>query len=339
MTRFLVCLATATLLAVPGVASSAVAGETIEQIKTRRTLRCGVSDSMLGFSTQDATGRWSGLDVDICRAVAAAALGDPERVTFVPLRASARFPALRLGTIELLARNTTWTLTREAGLKIVFAGISFYDAQAFMVQASSKVTAVAQLKGATVCVQRGTTSEDNLADYFAAQGWDVTPLVMGSMVEAAEAFFAGRCEAYTADATHLAATGLQPPQGRRVRILPERISREPHAPAVRSGDDDWLILVRWVLFALIAAEEAGITQAKAQAGMSDATVRRALEVDADIGKALGTGPDWALRAVQSVGNYGEMFERNLGSASPLKLERGLNRLWNRGGLMYAPPLR
>ena len=278
MTRLLVYLATATLLAVPGVASSAVAGETIEQIKTRRTLRCGVSDGMPGFSTQDATGRWSGLDVDICRAVAAAALGDPERVTFVPLRASARFPVLRLGAIELLARNTTWTLTREAGLKIVFAGISFYDAQAFMVQASSKVTAVAQLKGATVCVQKGTTSEGNLADYFAAQGWDVTPLVMelhgrgrrGVLRRPLRGLHCGRRAAW-------------PPRACKHRrdvaceSCPSASRGSRTAPAVRSGDDDWLILVRWVLFALIAAEEAGITQAKAQAGMSDATVRRVLE--------------------------------------------------------------
>src|SRR6267143_1330182 len=234
--------------------SPAFAGETIEQIKSRRSLRCGVSEGVVGFSVKEPSGRWSGLDADFCRAVAAAALGDPEKVTFVPLRASARFPALQLGGIDLLARNTTWTLSREAGLKVVFAGVSFYDAQAFMVPAASSVKSPAQLKGATVCVEKGTTNERNLVDYFAARSLSITPLVIDSTIEVAEAFFGGRCAAYTADAAHLAAARLRAPEGRAFRILPERISKEPLAPAVRSGDDDWLTLVRWVLFALIAAD-------------------------------------------------------------------------------------
>jgi general L-amino acid transport system substrate-binding protein len=332
----------AALLAVMSATPAVAAGETIIQIKSRGALRCGVSDGIAGFSMQDASGRWSGLDVDFCRAVAAAALGDPEKVTFVPLRASARFPALRLGTIDLLTRDTTWTLAREAGLKVLFAGILFYDGQAFMVPATSPVKSVAQLKGATICVEKGTTHEVNLADYFGARGMSVMPVVIDSATEVADAFFAGRCRAYTSDASQLAAARVRAPAGRAFRILADRISKEPLAPAVRSGDDDWLTLVRWVLFALVAAEEHGITQKIAQtvrAGAREEAVLRALAAASEFGKTLGTDPDWTLRAVQSVGNYGEMFERNLGAKSPLKLERGLNRLWTQGGLMYAPPVR
>ena len=334
--------AAAALLAVVSAAPAAVAGETITQIKSRGALRCGVSDGIAGFSAKDASGRWSGLDADFCRAVAAAALGDPEKVTFVPLRASARFPALRSRVIDLLARNTTWTLAREGGLKVQFAGVLFYDAQAFMVPTASPVKSAPQLKGATVCVEKGTTHEGNLADYFAARGMSVTPLVIDSMTEVADAFFAGRCRAYTSDVSQLAAARLRAPAGRTFRILAERISKEPLAPSVRSGDDDWLTLVRWVLFVLVAAEEQGITQDSVHAlreGPRAAAVRRALGGDPELAKALGTDPDWTLRVVQSVGNYGEMFERNLGAKSPLKLERGLNRLWTQGGLMYAPPVR
>jgi general L-amino acid transport system substrate-binding protein len=314
---------------------SATAGETLAQIRARGALRCGVSEGIPGFSERDASGHWMGLDADFCRAVAAAALGDGSKVTFVPLRASARFPALQLGTIDLLARNTTWTLEREAGLRVRFAGILFYDAQGFMVPAAGRVTSVAQLDGATVCVEKGTTTERNLADYFAAHGMRVKPVVIDSTAGVAAAFFAGRCDAYTADTSQLGAVRLRAPAGQVMRILPERISKEPLAPVVRQADEDWLTLVRWVLFALIAAEEQGITRET----VHQAEAGRALTTDPEVSRALGTGTDWAVRAVESVGNYGEMFERNLGSQSPLKLERGVNRLWMHGGLMYAPPLR
>jgi len=332
-------VAAAVLVMGIGLALPAVAGETIEQVKSRKTLRCGVSEGVLGFSVKEPSGRWSGLDADFCRAVAAAALGDEDKVTFVPLRASARFPALQLGSVDLLARNTTWTLSREAGLKVVFAGILFYDAQGFMVPAAAKVTTVAQLAGATVCVAKGTTHEQNLADYFRGRNLEIKPLVIDSTIEVTDAFFAGRCAAYTGDTVQLAAARQRAPAGRRFRILGERISKEPLAPAVRSGDDDWLTLVRWVLFTLVTAEEEGITQARARNAAGDPVVRRVLELEGDITRALGIEAGWALRAVQSVGHYGEMFERNLGQSSPLKLDRGLNRLWSRGGLMYAPPLR
>lgn len=323
-------------------APSAAQGETLVQIKSRGTLRCGVSEGIAGFSEKDASGRWFGLDADFCRAVAAAALGDANKVTFVPLRSSARFPALQSRVIDLLARNTTWTLAREAGLSVQFAATIFYDAQAFMVPAASSVKAAAQLNGAVVCLEKGTTHERNLTEYFAERGLSVKPLVIDSATEVADAFFAGRCAAYTSDASQLAAVRLRASGGGTFRILPDRISMEPLAPAVRSGDPAWLTLVRWVLFALIAAEEHGITRDNVRAargGKGAAEVRRALGADGELGKALGTDADWAVRAVQSVGNYGEMFERNLGGQSRLKLERGLNRLWTQGGLMYAPPMR
>jgi general L-amino acid transport system substrate-binding protein len=330
------------LLAVAWAAPAATAGETLAQIKSRGTLRCGVSEGIVGFSAQDASGRWSGLDVDFCRAVAAAALGDGEKVTFVPLRASTRFPALKTGAIDLLVRNTSWTLGREAGLKVQFAGILYYDGQGFMVPAAGGPKSVAQLNGEIVCVEKGTTHERNLLDDFAARGMSVKPLVIDSTTGVADAFFAGRCKAYTSDVSQLAAVRLRAPAGQAFHILPDRISKEPLAPAVRSGDDEWLTLVRWVLFTLVAAEEDGITRDNVRAMKERArnpAVRRALGEDAELGLALGTDPDWALRVVQSVGNYGEMFERNLGGRSPLRLERGENRPWTQGGLMYAPPLR
>jgi len=335
----------ACILAPSGVLhpASALAGETFAQVKSRGAVRCGVSEGIAGFSAKDASGRWSGLDVDFCRAVAAAALGDADKVTFIPLRASQRFPALKGGMVDLLLRNTTWTLGREAGLKVQFAGVLFYDGQGFMVPKKGSAQTIAELNGATICVEKGTMHAQNMADYFAALGLSAKPLVIDSAAGVVDALFAGRCRAYTSDASQLAAARLRAPDGAQAfAILPERISKEPLAPAVLRGDDDWLTLVRWVLFALIAAEENGITRDNVRAVRESApnpAVRRALGADAEVGRALGTDPEWALRAVQSVGNYGEMFERNLGGQSPLKLERGLNRLWTQGGLMYAMPVR
>jgi len=331
------------LFIISWIAPPATAGDTLAQIKSRGTLRCGVSEGIVGFSTKDASGRWSGLNVDFCRAVAAAALGNAEKVTFIPLKASERFPALQSGVIDLLLRNTTWTLGREAGLKVEFAGVLFYDSEAFMVPKAGGARTIAELSGATICVEKGTTHERNLLDHFAANGLTVTPLIIDSAMEVVDAFFAGRCKAYMSDASQLAAARLRSPGGPQAFvILPDRLSKEPFAPAMRRGDADWVTLVRWVLFVLIAAEENGITQDNVRAmrqSARDPAVRRALGESTEFGRALGTDPDWGLRAVQSVGNYGEMFERNLGTHSPLNLERGLNRLWTQGGLMYAPPVR
>jgi len=328
------------LLAVACGSAQAAAGETLAQVKSRGTLRCGVSEGIAGFSLKDAAGRWTGLDADFCRAVAAAALGDASKVTFVPLRASERFPALQARTIDLLVRNTTWTMVREAAIKVQFAGILFYDGQGFMVPGKSGVKSVAGLKDATVCVEKGTTSAQNLTDYSVARGLGIKPLVIDSAIEVADAFFAGRCGAFTSDASQLAAARLRAPGGAQAYvILPERISKEPLGPAVRNGDDDWLTLVRWVLFALVTAEETGVTRENIRERLRDPALQQSLGAGAELSKALGVEADWAVRAVQSAGNYGEMFERNVGSASPLKLERGLNRLWTEGGLMYAPPVR
>jgi len=330
------------LFIVASIAPPATGGSTHSQVNSRGALRCGVSDGIIGFSIKDAMGRWSGLDVDFCRAVAAAVLGDAEKVTFVPLKASTRFLALRSGVIDLLVRNTSWTLSREAGLKVQFAGILYFDRQGFMVSAASGVKSLAQLNGATICVEKGMIHERNVHDYFVAQGMTVHPLTIDSTAEVADAFFASRCQAYTSDVSQLAATRLRAPEGQSFHILPERISKSPLGPVVRSGDEDWLTLVRWVLFVLIAAEEHGVTRDNIRA-LRERTMNpallRALGADNEFGVALGIDPEWALRAIESVGNYGEIFERNLGAHSPLRLERGLNRPWTQGGLMYAPPVR
>lgn len=339
----MLALAACALLAGAGVPSSCHGGETLDAVKTRRVLRCGVSEGIAGLSQKDASGRWRGLEADFCRAVAAAVLSDPEKVSFVPLKASERFPALKGGLVDLLVRDTTWTIGREARLDVLFPGVLFYDGQAFMVPAKSRVKKVSDLKGMTICVEKGTTHEDNLQDYFAVRGIPYKPLVVDSTAGVADAFFAGRCGAYTADGSKLAAERVRAPGGpKNFRMLPERISKEPLGPVVRGGDDDWFVLVRWILFSLVTAEEMGVTREAAgglRRGAPNAMVRRLLSGGGSPGKALGVGEDAALRAVQSVGNYGELFERNLGRQSELKLERGLNRLWSQGGLLYAPPLR
>jgi len=340
--RCLIAL-TAALSMVFGAVSASEGGGTLSGVKARKVVRCGVSEGIAGFSARDGTGRWTGLEADFCRAVAAAVLGDGEKVRFVPLRASERFPALQTGTVDLLARNTTCTLGREAGLKVMFPGTLFYDGQAFMVPASSRIREIRQLDGAAICVEKGTTHQQNLADYFAAAGMRYRPLVIDSSTGVADALFAGRCRAYTSDASQLAAARLRAPGGPgRYLILPQRITREPIGPVVRRGDDDWYTLVRWVLYALIAAEEAGVTAENAtglRGTSANPALRRALGMGGGFGREMGVADDWALRAVRGVGNYGQIYERNLGARGALPLDRGLNRLWNKGGLLYAPPLR
>jgi general L-amino acid transport system substrate-binding protein len=322
--------------------SAAQAGELLDAIKSRGTLRCGVSEGVPGFSEKDAAGRWRGLDADFCRAVAAAVLGDAEKVQFVPLKASTRFPALQARRIDLLARNTTWTFSREVALGLQFPAVIFYDGQGFLVPAGSGITKPVDLNGQTVCVEKGTTHERNLAFYFHSRGLAVTPLVIDSSREVVAAFHAGRCRAYTADGSRLAAARLSAPGGPgSVEILAEHISREPLAPAVLGTDREWVAVVRWVLYVLIAAEDYGATRDSVDAVL--ATGRTPLsrlpgEQKAVLAVALGLPPGWGIRAVKAVGNYGEMYERNLGSGSPLAIERGLNRLWRDGGLMYAPPI-
>jgi general L-amino acid transport system substrate-binding protein len=334
----ILCLAT-----VAGSASVFAAGKTVPSIKTRDMLRCGVSEGIPGFSARDAAGRWSGLDVDLCRALAAAVLGDPAKVRFVPLKASARFPALKGGQVDLVARNTTWTMSREVLLGTQFPAVLFYDGQAFMVPAKAAATRAAALAG-PVCVEKGTTSERNLVRYFAARGAKVESMVIDSARGAADALFAGKCSALTSDASQLAALRLHAPGGAaQYTILPERISKEPLGPVVLDADPGWASVVRWVLYVLIEAEERGITRATADTAVPLAISRGASDARARADwdytqRELGLRPDWAVQAIRAVGNYGEMFERNVGSRSPLRLERGLNRLWTQGGLMVAPPL-
>ncbi|VXB08700.1 General L-amino acid-binding periplasmic protein AapJ [Burkholderia sp. 8Y] len=320
--------------------STAADGEVLASVKARGIVRCGVSEGIAGFSAQDAAGQWTGLDVDFCRALAAAALGDSRKVTFVPLRTSERFPALEIRRIDVLARNTTWTLLREGALKVQFAGVLFYDTQAFMVPAASAQQSAGSLKGATVCVQKDTSTLDHLIAYSEASGARIKPLVADSATEASRAFFAGQCAAYTADASTLHALRLRAPGGvEAFTILPARISKEPLGPAVRGGDERWLTLVRWVLLTLIAAEEIGVTRENLDMRLRDPSVYRALVPDDAVTRTLGVERGWTLRALRSAGNYGQLFDRNVGAHSPLGLARGMNDLWTRGGLMYAPPIR
>lgn len=335
------CL-TALLVASIGLASAVRAGELLEAVKSRGALRCGVSEGIPGFSEKDASGRWRGLDADFCRAVAAAVLGSPEQVEFVPLKASTRFPALQARRIDLLARNTTWTFSREVALGLQFPAVLFYDGQSFMVPAGSGIAKPADLNGATVCVEKGTTHELNLSFYFTSRDLSVTPVVIDSARDVAKAFFAGRCRAYTSDGSTLAAARLAAPEGPgSVEILAEPISKEPLAPVVLNTDREWVTVVRWVLYALIMAEEHGATRDNVEAVVAGARTPLSRLIGhhrSVLADSLGLTSGWAIRAVKAVGNYGEMYERNVGTGSPLAIERGPNRLWTEGGLMYAPPI-
>ena len=322
---------------------AAHAGKTLDAINQRGQLVCGVNPNLPGFSAADSQGNWAGLDVDVCKAIAASVLKDASKIKWVPLNAQQRFAALQSGEIDILSRNTTWTLTRDASLGLEFTGVTYYDGQGFMVPKKSKITSAKQLKGATVCVQSGTTTEKNLNDYSKSAGLNMKPVVFETQEAADKAYDAGRCQAYTTDASGLASIrnkALSKPEDHL--ILPELISKEPLGPSVRRGDDEFFTIAKWVVFALIEAEEYGITQANVDQMVKeskDPVVQRILGTSEDTGKLLGLDKDWAYRAIKAVGNYGEIFERNVGPNSPLKLPRGANNLWNKGGFMYAPPVR
>jgi general L-amino acid transport system substrate-binding protein len=318
------------------------AGKTIDTIKQRGQLVCGVNTGLAGFSAADSQGNWSGLDVDYCKALAATLLGDATKVKWVPLNAQQRFTALQSGEIDVLSRNTTWTLTRDASLGLTFAGVTYYDGQGFMVPSKGKIKNAKQLKGATVCVQSGTTTEKNLTDYSRANNLNIKPVVFEKVEAATGAYFAGRCQAYTTDASGLASVRNKEAKNPADHlILPELISKEPLGPSVRRGDDEFSAIAKWTLFALLEAEEYGVTQANVDQMKTsqDPVVQRLLGTSEDTGKLLGLDKDWAYRAIKAVGNDGEIFERNVGPKSPLGLPRGANNLWNKGGLMYAPPVR
>ena len=324
-------------------AMPAEAGKTVDEIKKRGQLVCGVSTGLAGFSAADSQGNWSGLDVDMCKAIAAAMLGDASKVKYVPLSAQQRFTALQSGEIDILSRNTTWTLTRDASLGMSFTNTTYYDGQGFMVPVKSKIKSAKQLKGATVCVQSGTTTEKNLTDFSRANKLDIKPVVFEKLEATNAAYFAGRCLAYTTDASGLASIRNKEAKNPAEHIiLPELISKEPLGPSVRRGDDEFFSIARWVIFALIEAEDYDITQAnvdKLAAESTDPVVGRILGKTEDTGKLLGLDKTWAAQAIKAVGNYGEIFERNVGPKSPLGLPRGINNLWSHGGIMYAPPVR
>ncbi|KQO24370.1 amino acid ABC transporter substrate-binding protein [Acidovorax sp. Leaf76] len=330
-------------LAAVAAVPAAHAGKTLDGIKARGQVVCGVNTGLAGFAMADASGKWSGLDVDVCRALAAAVLGDGHNVKYVPVDVPQRFTALQSGEVDVLSRNTTFSLTRDASLGLHQTVVTYYDGQGFIVPAKSKIKSTRQLKGQTVCVQSGTTTEKNLLDYSRTNGLDVKPVMFEKIDAATSAYLAGRCTAYTTDASGLASLRSTIRDGAATHaILPELISKEPLGPLVRRGDDEWFAVVKWVIYGLIEAEEYGVTQANAEQLKTSSThpvVQRMLGTSEDTGKLLGLDRDWLLRAVKTTGNYGEIFERNVGPKSALGLPRGLNNQWNKQGLMYAVPIR
>ena len=328
-------------LAVVFAAQGATAQTTLKAVKDRGILNCGANGTLAGFGLPDAQGKWTGLDVDVCRAIAAAIFNDPTKVKFVPLTAKDRFTALQSGEIDVLSRNTTWTISRDTSLGLNFTGVDYYDGQGFMVHKALKVNSALELNGASVCVQQGTTTELNLADFFRAHKMQLKTVTFATANEAVKSYDAGRCDAYTTDASGLYAERLRLSSPDDNIVLPEIISKEPLGPVVRHGDDQWFDIVKWVLFAMINAEELGITQKNVDDMMksSNPAIKRFVGTEGNYGEQLGLTKDWAVRIVKAVGNYGEAFERNVGKGSPLKIDRGLNKLWNQGGIQYAPPIR
>jgi general L-amino acid transport system substrate-binding protein len=330
------------VVAVTALGGAAQAGPTLDKVKAAGQISCGVGTGIAGFGAPDSQGHWAGFNIDICRALSAAIFGTADKVKYVPLTAQQRFTALQSGEVDLLSNNTTDTLQRDTDLGLNFAPVVFYDGQGFMVAKKLGVKSAKELGGATICVQPGTTTELNLADYFRANKMEFKPVVIEKRDEVLNAFFSGRCDVYTSDSSALNADRLsQAPNPDDYVILPERISKEPLAPVVRHGDDQWDDIVRWVVYALIEAEERGITTKNVDdmAKSDDPNVKRMLGVTPGMGKALGLDEKWAYNEIKLVGNYGEIFDRNLGKDTELKFERGLNDLWKRGGLLYAMPIR
>jgi general L-amino acid transport system substrate-binding protein len=320
---------------------AAQAGDTLDAVKGKGFVQCGVSTGLPGFSVADDKANWTGLDVDVCRAVAAAVFGDAGKVKYSPLTAKERFTALQSGEIDILSRNTTWTLTRDSNLGLNFAGVTYYDGQGFMVSKNLGVKSAKELDGASVCIQAGTTTELNLADYFRANGMKYEPITYDSSDETVKGFEAGRCDVLTSDQSQLYALRIKLSKPDSAFVLPEVISKEPLGPVVRQGDDDWFNIVRWSLFAMLNAEEMGITSKNADEmkNSADPNIRRLLGLEGIKGEGLKLADDWAYAIVKQVGNYGEAFERNVGMGSPLGIARGLNAQWSKGGLQSAPPIR
>ncbi len=314
---------------------------TLESVRAEGVVKCGVNSGSPGFGAVNDDGEWSGFDIDYCRAIATAIFGDPKKVKFVPTTASDRFQALQSGAVDVLTRNTTWTMARDTTLNLAFAGVNYYDGQGFMVRKSLGITSALELSKATICVQLGTTTELNLADYFKANNMQYSAVAKEKVEDVTADYAAERCMAFTADATALYGLRLTMTNPADHIVLPQVISKEPLGPAVRQGDEQWLNVVKWIHFALLNAEEYGVTSENVDEmrESTNGSVRRLLGVEGEFGKAIGLPNDWAYRVIKQIGNYGEIFDRNLGSGSPLGIARGLNALWTQGGLQYAPPIR
>ncbi len=324
-----------------GMASTGASAATLDDVKAKGFVQCGVSQGLPGFSNPDSAGNWTGIDVDLCRAVAAAVFGDASKVKYTPLSAKERFTALQSGEIDVLSRNTTWTATRDTTLGLNFAGINYYDGQGFMVRKDLNVKSALELSGASVCTNTGTTTELNVADYFRANKLEYEIVAFEKADEVVAAYDAGRCDVYTTDQSGLYAQRLKLTNPADHVVLPEIISKEPLGPVVRQGDDQWFNLVKWTHFAMVNAEELGITSANVDEmkGSDNPAIKRVLGTEGEFGAALGVGNDWAYNIVKQVGNYGEAFDRNVGPDTPLAISRGTNDLWSKGGLQYAPPIR
>ncbi len=325
-----------------GLAAGVAGAQTLQEVQDRGQLRCGVSTGLVGFAAPDSSGEWQGFDVAICRAVAAAVLGDATAIEFVPTTTQTRFTALASGEVDMLARNTTWTFTRDVDLKQTFAGINYYDGQGFIIRRSYGISSATELDGATVCIQTGTTTELNLADYFRVNNMEYEPVPVETNGEAQQQYLAGSCDVYTTDTSGLAATRATFEDPSAHVILPEIISKEPLGPLGRQGDEQWTDILRWTLNALIAAEEYGVTSANIDQlaeGTDNPEINRLLGTEGNLGEQLGLDSDWAMRAIKVGGNYGEIFAANIGEGTPIGLARGLNALWTQGGLMYSPPFR
>ncbi len=329
-------------LTVAGLAAGAAAAGTLEDVQARGKLNCGVSTGLIGFASPDANGEWQGFDVAVCRAVAAAVLGDGSAVEFVPTTGKTRFTALASGEIDMLARNTTWTFSRDVDLKFEFTGVNYYDGQGFMVPKELGVSSAKDLDGATVCIQTGTTTELNLADFFRANNISYEPVPIETNAEAQQQYLAGACDVYTTDASGLAATRASFDDPNAHAVLPEIVSKEPLGPLVRHGDNQWGDIVRWTLNALITAEELGVTSANLSemaAGTNNPEINRLMGTEGTLGEMLGLDATWAQRALAVSGNYGEIFDANIGESTAIGLSRGLNAQWTQGGLLYSPPFR
>jgi general L-amino acid transport system substrate-binding protein len=343
MRRFavLVAAATALLSAAVSLSSATASAQTLKAVKERGALACGVSEGLYGFSARDDKGGWSGFDVDLCRALAAAIFNDPGKVRYVPLSATERFPALKSGAIDVLSRNTTWTMSRETSLGMSFAAVTYYDGQGFLVRGALKIESALELGGKAVCTQTGTTNELNLAEYFRSNGMEYRLVALPSAEETLSAYASGQCDVLTSDVSQLFALRLKLAKPGDHVILPDVISKEPLGPAVRHGDDQWFTIVKWTHFAMLNAEELGVSSSTIGEAMGSQkpAVRRLLGAEGNYGEQIGLSNDWAARIIRQVGNYDEVFERNVGTGSRLGIPRGLNNLWTSGGIQYAPPIR